>query len=164
MEDIVRKLGFLSLGSRLKRFAERLQADTQLIIDRSGQTIQANQYPLLAALDMFGPLTVGDLAQAMGVSQPGTTKMVSKLVGDGLIEIKHTPNDQRKKLLALSLNGQRITDDAKRDVWPRIQAAVQDLCDIDAAPLLDVLAQIEDDLADLPLSQRPRTRGAGDVS
>ena len=34
MEDILRSLGFLCLGSRMKRMGEQLQADTQRVLDR----------------------------------------------------------------------------------------------------------------------------------
>jgi hypothetical protein len=50
-EDIVRSFGFLTLGSRLKRIGERLQADTQRIMDDMELALQASQYPFLASVD-----------------------------------------------------------------------------------------------------------------
>ncbi|MGO7161526.1 transcriptional regulator, partial [Rhizobium johnstonii] len=35
VEDVVRTLGFLCMGSRLRRIGERLQADTQQVIDEA---------------------------------------------------------------------------------------------------------------------------------
>lgn len=54
MEDVLRSLGFLCLGSRLKRIGEQLQADTQRVLDRLDVRVQSSQYPLLAALDRLG--------------------------------------------------------------------------------------------------------------
>ncbi|MGO8658329.1 transcriptional regulator, partial [Rhizobium ruizarguesonis] len=68
VEDVVRTLGFLCMGSRLRRIGERLQADTQQVIDEAGLSIQAGQYPFLAAIDRAGPLTIGELAQAVGIT------------------------------------------------------------------------------------------------
>ncbi|TIX95881.1 MAG: transcriptional regulator, partial [Mesorhizobium sp.] len=51
MEDIIRSLGFLCLGSRFKRIGEQLQADTQRVLDELEVRVQSSQYPLLAALD-----------------------------------------------------------------------------------------------------------------
>ena len=51
VEDVVRSFGFLTLGSRMKRIGEKLQADTQKIMDELGAPLQASQYPFLAAID-----------------------------------------------------------------------------------------------------------------
>ncbi|WP_197362412.1 MarR family transcriptional regulator, partial [Streptomyces clavuligerus] len=80
VEDVVRTLGFLCLGSRLRRIGERLQADTQQVIDEAGLSIQAGKYPFLAAIDLSGPLTIGELAQAVGITQPGATRTIGQLL------------------------------------------------------------------------------------
>lgn len=153
-EDIVRAFGFLSLGTRMKRIGERLQADTQKIIDEMGVEIAASQYPLLAAVDRLGPLAIGDLADALGVSQPGVTRSIAQLVDLGVLQAEPTPDDQRRKLVSLTGQGQRLVDEAKAVIWPRIEAAVADLCETLEGPLLDQLSAIEDGLAALPLNKR----------
>jgi DNA-binding MarR family transcriptional regulator len=154
MEDIVRTLGFLCLGSRLKRIGERLQADTQKIMEDAGVGIAPGQYPLLAALDRFGPLTIGDLADALGVSQPGVTRSLSQLAALDLVLVQSIPGDQRRKAASLSEKGQRLVETAKAEVWPRIESAVIDLCGHLDGPLLAQLAAIEDGLAERPLALR----------
>jgi len=52
------------------------------------------------------------------------------------------------------VQGQRLVDEAKEAIWPRIEAAVADLCGKLDGPLLDQLAAIEDGLAALPLNRR----------
>lgn len=154
MEDVIRNLGFLCLGSRLKRVGERLQADTQQIMDEVGVGIASGQYPLLAALDRLGPLSVGDLAEALGVSQPGVTRSLSQLALLDLVQIQSIPGDQRRKAASLSTKGERLIAQAKAEVWPRIENAVIDLCGGLGGPLLAQLAAIEDGLAERPLSRR----------
>ena len=154
VEDIVRAFGFLTLGSRLKRVGERLQADTQHIMDDMNVPLQAGQYPFLAALDRLGPLAVGELADAVGITQPGATRSVSELARLGLVKARQTPEDQRRRIVALTPKGQRLVDAAKRDVWPRIESAVADLCGGLSGPLLQQLAAIEDGLAATPLHLR----------
>ncbi|MGI0523928.1 MarR family winged helix-turn-helix transcriptional regulator [Rhizobium giardinii] len=153
-EDVVRAFGFLSLGTRMKRIGERLQADTQKIIDQMGVEIAASQYPLLAAVDRLGPLAIGDLADAMGVSQPGVTRSIAQLVDLGVLRAEPAPDDQRRKLVSLTAQGQQLVDEAKEAIWPRIEAAVADLCGKLDGPLLDQLAAIEDGLTALPLNRR----------
>ncbi len=154
MDDILRSLGFLCLGSRLKRIGERLQADTQKIMDGAGVGIAPGQYPLLAALDRLGPLSVGDLAEALGVSQPGVTRSLSQLAALGLVDVQALPGDQRRKTARLSGEGERMIAQAKADIWPRIESAVIDLCGSLDGPLLSQLEAIEDGLAERPLSLR----------
>lgn len=154
MEDVLRSLGYLCLGSRLKRIGEQLQADTQRLLDGLDVRLQSSQYPLLAALDRLGPLPVGELAQSLGVTQPGVTRSVSLLADLGLVEVTQSNDDQRRRMVALTKSGQRLVDVAKRDVWPRIESAVADLCRDLSGPLLDQLAAIEDGLATAPLDRR----------
>lgn len=154
VEDVVRSFGFLTLGTRMRRIGEKLQADTQRIMDELGAPLQASQYPFLAAIDRLGPLTLGELAEAVGITQPGATRTVAQLVELGMLEAKQTPDDQRRRIISLSSEGKRLVASAKRDVWPRIRAAVADLCgDLDG-PLLDQLAAIEDRLAAVSLDRR----------
>ena len=49
--DIVRELGHLTLGTRLKRLGERLQAQTQVLLAAADIGLPASHCPLLAALD-----------------------------------------------------------------------------------------------------------------
>jgi DNA-binding MarR family transcriptional regulator len=160
VEDIVRGFGFLALGSRLKRIGERLQADTQRIMSEHGEPLQASQYPFLAAIDMLGPLTIGELADAVGISQPGATRALMQLIELGLLDAEPATDDQRRKIVSLSRKGRRLVAAAKRDTWPRIERAVRDLCGDLSGPLLDQLAAIEDGLAAVPLDRRP-TVGPG---
>lgn len=154
MEDVLRSLGYLCLGSRLKRIGEQLQADTQRLLDGLDVPVQSSQYPLLAALDRLGPLPVGELAQSLGITQPGVTRSVSLLADLGLVGVTQSDGDQRRRMVSLTRSGQSLVDVAKRDVWPRIERAVANLCRDLSGPLLDQLAAIEDGLATAPLDRR----------
>ena len=160
MEDIIRSLGYLTLGSRLKRIGEQLQADTQRMLDGLEVPVQSSQYPLLAALDRLGPLPVGELAQSLGITQPGVTRSVALLAELGLVEVIQSDGDQRRRMVSLTKNGQRLVDKAKRDVWPRIENAVADLCKGLAGPLLEQLSAIEDGLTATPLDHRVKQGAA----
>lgn len=154
VDDVVRELGHLTLGTRLKRIGERMQSQTQRILDAHEIPIQAAQFPFLAAIDRHGPLTVGELADAVGVTQPGATRALAQLADDSLVEIAQAAGDQRRKSITLTKQGRKLVDAGKRDVWPVIEAAVKDLCKKLEGPLLDQLAAIEDGLVDRSLDRR----------
>jgi DNA-binding MarR family transcriptional regulator len=155
VEDIVRNFGLLTLGSRMKRIGERLQGDTQKIMDEIGVPLQVSQNSLLAALDRLGPLSIGEIAEALGVSQPGVTRAVAQLAKAGMVKTKPGPGDQRRRVIALTRKGEQRVDHDKRVLWPRVEAAVADLCAGFGDGLLDNLAAVEDGLAALPLERRP---------
>ena len=156
VEDVVRSLGFLCLGSRFRRIGERLQAATQQIIDELGVTLQSAQYPFLAAIDRAGPLTIGELAQAVGITQPGATRTISQLLELGYVDMRASVEDQRRRLISLTPKGQSLIDYSKNSVWPRVEQAVRELCGDLSGPMLEQLAALEEGLAQAPLARRGR--------
>lgn len=154
VEDVVRRLGHLTLGTRLKRLGERLQSQTQRILDAHELPIQTAQFPFLAAVDRLGPLTVGELAEAVGMTQPGATRALAQLAEEGFVEITSASDDQRRKRVTLTRQGKRLVEIGKRDVWPVIEAAVKDACRKLSGPLIEQLAALEDGIGEQPLDRR----------
>ncbi len=162
VEDVVRALGYLCLGTRLRRLGEQLQAETQRVMDDAGVSFQAGQYPLLAAIDRLGPLSVGDLATALGITQPGATRAPALLVEAGYLEIVRVEGDGRLRLHALTDAGTALVAMSRADVWPRVEQAVAELCAPLSGSLLDQLAALETGLREVPLLQRVQTpKGRG---
>jgi DNA-binding MarR family transcriptional regulator len=154
IEDIVRELGYLTLGTRLKRIGERLQAQAQTLLEEAGPTVPASYFPLLAALDRLGVLSVGELSQALGISQPGVTRVLDKLESEGLVKSQSSSEDRRVRSIALSTAGRQLVERSKRLAWPRIESAVADACAGPRRPLLAQLAALEDALTSSPLRER----------
>jgi DNA-binding MarR family transcriptional regulator/N-acetylglutamate synthase-like GNAT family acetyltransferase len=154
MDDVLALEGAVMLGSRLKRLAERLQAGAERIAADCGLPTQPSQMPLLTALYRRGPMTVGDAVQALGISQPAVTRILSRLIDMELVETSRDARDQRSKMISLSLQGCEAMELATSVLWPRLRAAVGEVCDVPA--LLDLIAETERALADQPLDQRPR--------
>lgn len=134
-----------------------MQADTQRILADHDMSIPAAQFPFLAAIDRLGPSTIGQLAQAVGVSQPGATRALANLSDAGYVAIKTAPDDQRRKLVALTKRGRALVSTGKLHVWPEIEAVVRDLCEGADGSLLDRIEAIEDGLTTVPLDVRAAT-------
>jgi DNA-binding MarR family transcriptional regulator len=163
VEDVVKELGYLALGTRLKRLGERLQAQTQVLLEEDGLDLPASHFPVLAALERLGPLSVGELTEAVGVSQPGVTRLLDKLQAEGLVRSTQSAEDRRVRTIVLTKEGRQLVARAKRRAWPMIEAAVADAC---AAPpaqsLLSALAAVEEALAVAELSSRAKRLGSGE--
>ena len=93
-DDALRTLGLTALGSRLKRLGDRLQAEAQAILSRVEPAIASGQHPLLHTIDRFAPLTIGELAERLGVTQPGVTRTLGQLAEAGLVEVVIAPRAQ----------------------------------------------------------------------
>jgi DNA-binding MarR family transcriptional regulator/ribosomal protein S18 acetylase RimI-like enzyme len=152
--DVIADLGHLFLGSRLKRLAERLQAGAGKAFRDAGYPVQPGQMPLLAALDRFGPLSVGAMVEALGVSQPAVTRNLAGLVALGLVTTAPAQNDRRQKTIALTPDGTALLAAAKAQVWPLIDAAVTAICAPMSGPLLEQVTALEAALATTPLDVR----------
>lgn len=162
LEDVVKELGHLALGTRLKRLGERLQAQTQVVLERAGIDVPASHFPLLAALDRLGALNVGELSGAVGMSQPGVTRLLDKLAAEGLVQSTQSASDRRVRTIELTRSGRQLVSRTKRSVWPVIEAAVADACTGSARGLMPALAALEDALEKSSLGARAERLEAGE--
>lgn len=154
VEDFVRASGHLSLGSRLKRIGERLQGDVNRLLEAEGIDVPAPFFPALTALQQAGSLTVGGLAEAMGVSQPGVTRSLAQMEKMGLVKSSRGKADQRQRSITLTRKGDDLVTRTHADLWPRVRTAVAELCAGLEGPMLTQLDQMEDELKRLPLDRR----------
>jgi DNA-binding MarR family transcriptional regulator/N-acetylglutamate synthase-like GNAT family acetyltransferase len=159
--DIVKEQGALFLASRLKRLAERMQSEVVHVVEEAGLAIQPGQYSLLATLDRYGPQTIGELTEAMQLSQPAITRMAARLAEMELVTIDRLRKDQRHKTVTLTGAGVDGLNRSKLHVWPRVEKAVIEMLDGLDGPFLDQITAIERLLEDKPLDRRAQGFEAG---
>lgn len=152
MRDVLEEEGGVMLGSRLKRLAERLQAGAELMARDCGLPTQPGQMPLLTSLFRHGAMSVGEAVERVGVSQPAVTRVAGQLAAMGLVSVQ-AGEDRRVRRLALTAEGRDVMARAETALWPRIRAAVDEVCDVEA--LLGHVATLEAALAARPLDRRP---------
>lgn len=139
--DVINEMGPVFLGSRLKRLAERLQADAARIVNEAGLPVQPTHMPLLVALDRE-PMTIGQLCEAVGTSQPGITRGIGQLVDMGLVQSERG-EDQRQRNISLTAVGQAAMARARHLALPRISAAVESIFATLDSNFLEQIANIE---------------------
>ncbi len=90
---------------------------------------------MYATIVRDGPISLGDLAAAEGVSPSTVTKIVNKLETQGLVDRLIDPTDRRVHLVQLSARGRRHIEvyRSKRNAWLAKQIA--DLNDAERAGL-----------------------------
>jgi DNA-binding MarR family transcriptional regulator len=66
------------------------------------------RFDFLAALDRYGPLTLGEVSQYLLVSNGNVTQLRTRLCEDGLIETEADQNDRRIQRVRLTGRGQSV--------------------------------------------------------
>jgi DNA-binding MarR family transcriptional regulator len=156
--DIVAALGYLALGTRLKRLAEQLQAGVAQVLAEMGSPLQPGQLPLLVAIDQGAGLTVAQLVEALGATQPAVSRSLGALQRSGLIELVGDAGDARIRRPVLTASAGRQLDRIRAELFPRVDAAAEELCE--GLNLLEMIAAVEARNRDLPFAERIRTVAA----
>jgi len=67
------------------------------------------RFDLMAQLDRAGAgMTLGQLSQRMMVSNGNVTGLVERLVAQGLVDRRSSPNDRRSQIVSLTAEGRRV--------------------------------------------------------
>jgi DNA-binding MarR family transcriptional regulator/N-acetylglutamate synthase-like GNAT family acetyltransferase len=152
--DVLAEMGYLALGSRLKRLAERMQADATKVFADRGLPIQGTHFPLLAALTTYGPMSVTDAVEAVGISQPAVTRIHNALQKLGITTTSRVKGDNRQKLIRLTPKGEALLEELKSDFWPPVRRAAQGLCEGEETDFLSWITRIEGALQERSLHAR----------
>jgi len=149
MTDLLQDLGATFLGSRLKRLGERMQAGAARVAADAGLPVQPAQMPLLAALDGRS-LSIGQLVQVVGISQPGITRGIGQLLELGLVQ-SEPGEDGRQRSISLTPAGNAALARAKLYVWPQVEEAVKALFGGQPEGFIGQIDAIEAALAENPI-------------
>lgn len=152
MADVVAQMGPAFLGTRLKRLGERMQAGAGRVTASAGLALQPGHMAMMAAL-RGDPLSVGQLAEACGTSQPGVTRTLGQLRDLGMIEEVQSL-DQRSRVVTLSPKGREAATVLMREVWPRVGIAAQQILDRIDSDFLAALAEMERALSEASIGER----------
>lgn len=107
--DFLQELGQTALGSRLRRFLDRLNGPvSQLYKDELG--FEQRWFALTLLLGRKGAMRVGDAASALGVSHVAIVQSVREMAKAGLVTKAKDRRDGRASLIALSAEGEVMLD------------------------------------------------------
>lgn len=159
MRDVIAEMGPAFLGSRLKRLGERMQAGAASVITDAGLPLQPGHMAILAAL-RSGPLTIGQLAEVSGTSQPGVTRTIGQLAKLGIVADARTA-DQRARLVELTPRGVEAAHRAATEIWPRVGSAAEQLLGDSVSEFMCHLTKIEDALEVASIAQRANQLAPG---
>lgn len=137
-------MGLLSLGSQLKAISDQLYAMADEIYARHGIELQGRWFPILRLLHDRGPLTVGEIATAVGQTHSAISQLTTRLVRDGWVSTSSDADDRRTRRLALTAKAE-ATLQAAKPLWRAIREGLAERvrgAGLDAEALLAGLEQV----------------------
>lgn len=86
--------------------------------------LTGHQFNLMMTLGNMGPMTVGALANTLGMDASGIPRAIRPLTDEGMISVERG-EDRRQRLLSLTALGRRRLDQAT-PAWSRVQVELVD--------------------------------------
>jgi DNA-binding MarR family transcriptional regulator len=124
----------------------------EVMIREAGIPLERALFPLLVAIERFGPIGVVDLADRVGRDYTTVSRQVAKLESLDLVERRAGATDRRVREAAIAPKGKAMTDavDAARDRMGRAIFSTWEAHDID--DLVRLLRRFADALKEEPKS------------
>jgi len=137
-------MGLLSLGSQLKAISDQLYAMADEVYRRHGIELQGRWFPILRLLHDRGPMTVGEIASAVGQTHSAISQLTTRLVRDGWVSTASDAGDRRTRRLTLTAKAGTALQMAK-PLWRAIRDGLEERvvgAGLDPATLLAGLEQV----------------------
>jgi DNA-binding MarR family transcriptional regulator len=118
------------------------------------------QLTALHVISAQAPVTLTDVAQALGTGPPATSAMADRLIGTGLVSRASDPQDRRRVRLTITDHTKTMIGDIDLSTARRLQATLNHMSPQGRRSLIDVLRDTVRQSAGQPTKRRP-SRGAG---
>lgn len=99
---------------------------------------------LEALASASAPLSVSELAEAVGVDQPRASRLVQQGVERGFVQREADPDDARRTRIALTDAGRRVARGAKGERRQALSSALEAFTDTERAELARLLNKLAD--------------------
>ena len=154
LSNYTSRAGGAAIGARLRRLSERIDREAAQFYAEQGVEFEQRWYGTLNLLDQFGSLTVGELAEALGISHVSVSQTRDSLHKAGFVETTADPEDARRRMLRLSKKGRTLVN-RLRPTWTALSAAAEAL-DREAGGVVAMLDRLERALEKQSIGDRAR--------
>lgn len=153
MASLYHDLGFLILGSRLRRMSEYFLAEVNKVYQELGLPFEAGWFPLFFILAREQQVSIRQVADELMTSHSAISQLVAKLKERELITSFESSEDRRIQLIGLSEQGMQLKN-RLQPVWESISKSMEDMETTypDVAHFLPAVAHLEQHFESQPLS------------
>lgn len=106
--DLYRTLGYVALGSYMRRLGEISQQASAQVYQMYGMNFEVKWFPVFLAVAQKEPETVSKIAEYIGQSHVGVSLMVKEMVKEGFLESQKGLIDKRETNVRLTEKGKKM--------------------------------------------------------
>jgi DNA-binding MarR family transcriptional regulator len=150
--DFIRAHGNAGIGARLRRISERIDRGACAVYAHAGLHFEQRWMGVLMLLAERGEVTVGELAQALVITQPSVSQTLRSLQAARMISEKADRRDGRRRIQRLTKTGSAFVERV-RPIWTALMETARDL-DREGIDLITPLDQLEQSLDRKSLYER----------
>jgi MarR family transcriptional regulator, organic hydroperoxide resistance regulator len=150
--DYLLSYGNAAIGARLRRLVERIDRESTAVYTHFGVRFEQRWMGVLLLLSERDQMTVGELAEALRISQPSVSQTLRSLQGAKIVTAKGDPRDKRRRVQRLTPLGRRLLTRVQ-PIWAALMEAARDL-EREGIDLLTPIDRIERSLDRRPILER----------
>jgi DNA-binding MarR family transcriptional regulator len=124
--NLYQSLGYLVLGSRLRRLSESFLAEINRAYQNEGIDFDASWFPVFYLLSKNDALSIKELSEQTEVSHPAASQLIANLKNKNLVTSATCTDDGRRQLITLTDKGRALLNDIL-PVWDAILQSMDEL-------------------------------------
>ena len=151
--DIIKELGEIAVGSRLKRISDRINREISKIFREQNIDIEPSWLPLILFLKEQDAVAVREIAAAMNFTHPAVIHLLKQMEKKKLIETYQDENDKRKRLVRLNDYGKNVLNSASF-LLDDIKSSLNEVFSATGYDFIFITDLLERELNDIALHKR----------
>jgi len=153
--NLYQSLGYLVLGSRLRRLSEGFLSEINRAYQNAGIDFDASWFPVFYLLSKNDNLSIKELSEQTEVSHPAASQLITNLKKRKLVTSVTCADDGRRQLVQLTDSGRELLQQIL-PMWDAVLSAMTELVNEDEAckELLPAIAALENAFRSVNLSER----------
>lgn len=151
--NLYQSLGYLVLGSRLRRLSEAFLSEINKAYQQAGIDFDASWFPVFYLLSKNSSLSIKELSEKTGVSHPAASQLIANLKRKDLVTTAACTDDGRRQLVQFTQSGQALLRQVL-PVWDAVSKAMEELVTDEPGchDLLPAITSLEDTFRSVNLS------------
>jgi DNA-binding MarR family transcriptional regulator/N-acetylglutamate synthase-like GNAT family acetyltransferase len=151
--NLVKQLGKVAFGTRLRLLTDRFLQEGAKVYKLQNINFEPRWFTLYYLLSKRSPLSISEITNELGYSQPAVTQIANIMVKKGIIKVVKDKTDTRKRMLALSPKGAALLPKLK-PIWKGFEDAIDELFSSVGYDVLSIIEKIENELTQKDMLQR----------
>lgn len=155
MSDVIKQLGVLAIGTRLKRLSDTLMEQVAEVYQSENVEFNPRFFSILTALSNSESSTVVELGKNIGISHSAVVQTLALMKKEGLVVFSNSNTDSRKTEVRLTPRAKALNH-VLAPTWERLREVLQDVVTEERKTLMQHLEGLETELSTNSLIQRLR--------